>query len=626
VGQLEAGLNVQSSSLPAPDWDSAIAGLRQALTATPNRPEAHNVLALLLGRKGADSSDVAAELRQAIRLRPDFAEAHNNLGLVLIQAGDDEAGIAAFREAVRISPDYADARANLGAALTPADADEAIRELEKAVALAPASVKAQFNLAMAYSVSPKLGQPKAIEQLRKVTALAPAFARAHLALGKALVQDGTVPEAIDELREATRLEPDNGEAHYQLGLALARAGRKDEATAELQKGRKLVAADDRNQNANLDIAEGRIALDKGDLEQAAAKFRHAVQLRPDSSDAQRYLGAVLEKQGDTEGASRAYRAAVELNPANVSAKARLEALRATADATDDPARVAEFESYIRESKFKEVEPLLADYVKQRPKSSWGWYALGYGLFAQQKIGESIQALAKSLELDIRNAEAHKILGRNLMIIGRFDAAQVEFEQGILYKPDSAEMHYNLGKLFSIQDNWDAARQAFDAALRIDPSYLEALDALGFALEALGDDGGAVASYEKAIAVNEARHGRFASAHVSLSAFFNRTGDPEKALDYARKALELDPNSDRAWFQKAKADEHQGRLDEAIDSVNRAISFNPRASSYYYVLAGLYRRVGKMEDSRLALETFTRLDREANELDKMRRAAAKTGKR
>ena len=78
-----------------------------------------------------------------------------------------------------------------------------------------------------------------------------------------------------------------------------------------------------------------------------------------------------------------------------------------------------------------------------------------------------------------------------MIIGRFDAAQVEFEQALRYKPDSAEMHYNLGKLFSIQDNWEPARKQFEAALRIDPSYLEAIDALGFALEALGDDAGAV---------------------------------------------------------------------------------------------------------------------------------------
>jgi tetratricopeptide (TPR) repeat protein len=268
-----------------------------------------------------------------------------------------------------------------------------------------------------------------------------------------------------------------------------------------------------------------------------------------------------------------------------------------------------------------VERLLSEYVKDRPQSSWGWYALGYSLFAQQKVGESIQALSKSLALDIRNAEAHKILGRNLMIIGRFDAAQVEFEQGIRYQPDSAEIHYNLGKLFSVQDNWEPARKEFESALRIDPSYVEALDALGFALEALGDDAGAIASYEKAVRLNETRHGSFASAHVNLSAYYNRTGDPEKALEYARQALVLDATSDRAWFQKARADERRGRLDEAVDSLTRAISFNPRASSYYYVLAGVYRRLGKLEESREALDSFTRLERETSELEKMRRDAA-----
>ena len=214
--------------------------------------------------------------------------------------------------------------------------------------------------------------------------------------------------------------------------------------------------------------------------------------------------------------------------------------------------MAELERYIREARYAEVEPLLAAYVKERPPSSWGWYALGYSLFAQQKIGESIQALAKSLQLDVTNAEAHKILGRNLMIIGRFDAAQIEFEQAIRYKPDSAEMHYNLGKLFSVQDNWEPARKAFEAAVRIDPSYLEALDALGFALEALGDDAGAVAKYEKAIALNDgAARAPSPPPHVNLSAYYNRTGDPDKALDYARQALALDPKSDRAWFQQGE---------------------------------------------------------------------------
>ena len=55
-----------------------------------------------------------------------------------------------------------------------------------------------------------------------------------------------------------------------------------------------------------------------------------------------------------------------------------------------------------------------------------------------------------------------------------------------------------------------AGREFEAALRIDPSYVEALDALGMAQEALGDNPGAVASYEKAIALNQERNGKFAS--------------------------------------------------------------------------------------------------------------------
>jgi tetratricopeptide (TPR) repeat protein len=620
LGQLEAGLNVPPPSQPAPDWNGAAAALKAAATATDHtnqqRAEAYNLLGRLLGRAGASSREVSAAFREAIRLRPDYAEAHNNLGLVLIQAGDDQNGIAALREAVRLAPDYAEARANLGAALTPTDPEDAIRELERAVALAPTSVKALFNLATAYGSSSTHGPASEVEQLRKVIDLAPAFAAAHFALGKALLQDGKVPEAIAALQDAARLEPSSGETHYQLGLALARAGRKEEAASEIGKGRELAAGDDRTRNANLDIAEGRAALDRGELDEAATKLRHAVQLAPESPEARQELAAVLEKQGNTTDAIAAYRKVLELNPGATAAKERVDALEG---GSNDAQRVAELEGYIRDGRFTEVEPLLTAYVKERPSSTWGWYALGYSLFGQQKIGESIRALAKALELDIRNAEAHKILGRDLMIIGRFDAAQIEFEQAVRYKPDSAESHYNLGKLFSVQDDWDRARNAFEAALRVDPSYVEAMDALGFALEALGDDQGAVAMYRKAIAINEERNGTYALPHVNLSAYYNRTGDPAKALEHARSALALDPKSDRALFQQGRAYERQGNLDEAARVLNEAIVLNPRASSYYYVLAGVCRRLGLTEESRKALEAFQKLERESTELDKKRRA-------
>ncbi len=621
LAPFEAGLSISDSSGPTPDWDTAIAGIRGALTAKPDRAEAHNMLGLLLGRKGADSKEVLAEFREAVRLRPDFADAHNNIGLVLAQGNEDKAAVAEFREALRIRPDFADAHANLGTTLVSTDSPEAVLELKKAIALAPGLLKAQFNLAVAYGADPSYGPTKEIEQLRKVIVSEPTFAPAHLNLGKALLSDGKVEESIGELREAVRLESQSTRAHYQLGLALARAGRKDEATAELQKSRELASSDDRRQNADLDIAEGRVALDKGELAQAAAKFRHALELQPESSDAQHFLGVVLEKEGDAQGASAAYRKAMEFNPGDVFAREKVQALSKDEATVDDSQRITEFEGYIRAGRFQEVEPLLAAYVKEHPKTSWGWYALGYSLFGQRKIGESIQALTKSLQLDIQNAEAHKILGRDLMFIGRFAAAQTEFEQGIRYNPQSAELHFNLGKLFSVQDIWSSARREFETALRIDPSYLESLDGLGFAQEALGDDAGAVASYEKAIAINEARKGQFVSAHVNLSGYYNRKGDSEKALAYARAAWELDPKSDGAWFQQAKARETQGRLIDAVDALNRAISLNPRSSSYYYVLAQIYRQLGKVEESRKALDSFTRLEKETSNLEEMRRNLA-----
>ena len=140
-----------------------------------------------------------------------------------------------------------------------------------------------------------------------------------------------------------------------------------------------------------------------------------------------------------------------------------------------------------------------------------------------------------------------------MIIGRFDAAQIEFEQAIRYKPGfggAATTTSASCSRFRTPGSRRARRST--AALRIDPAYVEAIDALGFALEALGDDEGAVASYEKAAALNAERKGTFAAPHVNLSAYYNRIGDAAAALEQARKAIALDPKSDRAWFQKGES--------------------------------------------------------------------------
>jgi tetratricopeptide (TPR) repeat protein len=580
LGQFEAGLNLPAAQRGLPDLDLAIRALRQAITKNPEAGDAYLVLGRLLGTAGADASQVIAAFQDAIRLRPVDAEAHNSLGLVYVQTGDDEKAIVAFREAIRLRPDYADAHQNLGAVLTTSDAGEAVRELETAMKLQPRLLKAQYNLALAYEASPKHGPSRAIGQMRSLLAAQPDYPRAEFMLGRLLLRDGKVEEAVDHLHRAVEREPEFGEARYQFGLALSRAGRRDDGNAEIRKSRELIAASENRQVAALDLAAAKAALEKGDRETAVAKARKVLQFEPNSGEAKEILKKL------------------------------------PTDPTDA------IERQIRDGKFEEAEQALRAYVADQPKSAWAWYALGYSLYGQRKIGESIKALAQSLQLDVKNADAHKVLGRDLMIIGRFDAARLEFEQGKRLNPKSAEMPYNLGKLYSIQDNWPDARREFEAALRLDPSYMEAFDGLGFALEALGDDEAAVTNYKKAIELCEARHAGFASAYVNMSTLLNRTGDREAALEFARKGLAANPKSDRALFQMAKAYEYKGDWNAAAGALNQAIELNPRASSYFYVLASVYRKLGKTEESRAAMGAFSRLDRESNELEEKRRELLK----
>jgi tetratricopeptide (TPR) repeat protein len=379
----------------------------------------------------------------------------------------------------------------------------------------------------------------------------------------------------------------------------------------------LIAANEGRQAAALDISEAQTALDQGNIDQAIAKAQKVIAFRTDAAEPYYVLGAALAAKHQSADAAAAFRKALAIDPGHARAAAGLKAI-AVAAPIDDAVEVGRLEGFIRAGRFQDVEAPLRAYVEQRPKSSWGWYALGYSYYGQRKIGDSIQALARSLQLDVRNADAHKVLGRDLMIIGRFDAAKLEFEQGARLDPASAEMPYNLGKLYSIQDNWADARKSFEAAVRLNPRYMEAQDGLGFALEALHDDPGAIACYQKAIELNEASHAGFASPYVNLSALYNRNGDREATMKYARKALEVNERSDRALFQLAKACERDENLPCAVDSLNRAIAINPRASSYFYVLATVLRKLGKVEESRQAMSAFSKLERETNELDQRRR--------
>jgi tetratricopeptide (TPR) repeat protein len=450
-----------------------------------------------------------------------------------------------------------------------------------------------------------------------------------------------LPEAILRFQEALKLDPKFGAARYQLGLALTRAGKPSEGTAELEKARADIEEESKQGTASQLLGEARAAMDAGQHDAAIEALQKVARLLPSWPGAHYQLGVAFLAKGDRPAAKAAFEKALEVDPQYSPAKESLHGVVAQnagiprpktqrpdlsaspglgATQADDPITVKRFEDYIRNQQFQELEPLIRDYLQTNPSSAWGHYVLGYTLFGLHRIGDSITALAKSLQLNVKNADAHRLLGRNLMLIGRFDVAQMELEQAKMLSPQRAEIRYDLGKIHSAQDNYPPAKRELEEAIRLDPSYMEAYDALGFVMESMGDESAALAHYRKSAELSETRNAGFVSPYVNLAAHYNRLGDSKLAAEHARKALRVNPKSDAAHFQLAKALDRSQEWPKAAEALESAIAVNPRASSYHYLLSGIYRRLGKAKESEEQMELFRQLEKAAAEFEQQRRDA------
>jgi len=279
---------------------------------------------------------------------------------------------------------------------------------------------------------------------------------------------------------------------------------------------------------------------------------------------------------------------------------------------DDFDQIKRFEASIDKDKIDEVEPLVLAYLKEHPNSWRAHYIQGYVLFRIRRVGDSIRELAKSLELNVDNPEAHKILGKDFVVIGKYDYAQTELQQAARLKPESAEIHYSLGEVYSGRDMFREAKSEFTAAIQQNSTYAEAYNALGFTEESLGNDTAALEAYKKSMQIADQKGFKFAAPYINLSAYYNRLSKPEPALQYARMALELNSKSDLGYYQMGRAYQSRGEWDQAAEALRNAISINPSSAQYYYVLSQVYRRLGKQKESLAALKTFQEL-KHADEL-------------
>jgi adenylate cyclase len=148
-----------------------------------------------------------------------------------------------------------------------------------------------------------------------------------------------------------------------------------------------------------------------------------------------------------------------------------------------------------------------------------------------------------------------------------------------------------------------ARNLYEEVIALDPEYAFAYAGLAFThmadiwfgtskspMESLGR---AIELGEKAIALDESEAG----GHADLGFFYANTGQFDKAVAHAERALALDPNSFAVLHNSAAALAYSGKPEEAIPLLQKAIRLNPfpPAVSFYF-LSVAYSMLGRFDEA------------------------------
>jgi tetratricopeptide (TPR) repeat protein len=138
------------------------------------------------------------------------------------------------------------------------------------------------------------------------------------------------------------------------------------------------------------------------------------------------------------------------------------------------------------------------------------------------------------------------------------------KQGVELDDSIPQTYWSLGFAYMIKRDFENAEQALQDAIRIAPSYAD-----GYGLLAL---------------------------------IKNNQGEPEKAIEYIRKGMRLNPFF--TWdyyFNLGRAYYTMGRYEEAIDNLLKAKERNENVIQIRLILAASYVNVNRLEDAQWEVE-------------------------
>ena len=223
--------------------------------------------------------------------------------------------------------------------------------------------------------------------LEEAVKLNPDYYNARYNLGVALLELKDYAGARAQLEKALELGATEPEVRFKYATALRSVGEMDKAKEQLKLYQAQIQANEKRSLAASKSAQAEKELASGDVKNAVADYRLAVDATPDDAQLTYKFALALDKSGDSAAERTALEQAVKLDPGFALAQNQLGYL----DSKDGNAAGAE--EHFRAA------------VKAAPGYTQAWISLAATLGMESRYSEAEEALTSALKLDPENADA-----------------------------------------------------------------------------------------------------------------------------------------------------------------------------------------------------------------------------
>src|SRR4051794_14467260 len=220
-------------------------------------------------------------------------------------------------------------------------------------------------------------------------------------------------------------------------------------------------------------------------------------------------------------------------------------------------------------------------------------------FVAKRYQESMDALDEALRLDSNLVPALTLRARLAMAANRYDVARESLERAISVEPNSWYPRFLYGFQFYQQNEMPAAIASFEKARALNPREADAALYLGMSYEALGRTDEALALYRRAIQLEESAAKLQLETLLTCSRLLMLLGEFDECGRTLERAVKLDATARDPHFEAGRLLLKKGNPVQAAKEGELALGLKKGDVTdlkVHFLLAQAYRAASQMEDA------------------------------